>query len=203
MTVRIKEETIRRKASKGQAGEGTEYVDLKQVKIQFIPVPKNAAELKAIDRTGDNGRFVTAALLIAAYKTWTPQNEDTCAEMMKALMNSPVSPDTFTNHTKQFVKDRMLQNGKWQCIADAYCDGATPENNYRPSSPVTITLREYPYLPQKSTMTGKELLVEKIVSDFAGADTERSVSVYKDPTDGRWYLFSDSCRNLLGDIKGI
>ena len=43
--------------------------------------------------------------------------------------------------------------------------------------------------------------MEKVVIEFAGADTERSLSVYQDPVDGQWYAFSDSYGALLVDVK--
>ena len=95
----------------------------------------------------------------------------------------------------------MMQNGKWEYIADAFFDGATPENGYTPGTPLSITLREYPYLPQLSTAYGEDIYVERIVTDFPGADTERTVSVYEDPQDGSWYIFSDTYGSLLADIK--
>lgn len=197
--VTVHEDTIKKEADDGK-GE-TERVDLKQVRVEFSRLPKNAEELSSVDRSGDNGRFLTMALLIAAYKAWTPENETACEEMMKALMNSPSMPDTYTNYTKSFVKERMMQNEKWDYIADAYFDGSTPENGYVPDEPLSITLREYPYLPQTSTISGTELLVDKIVTDFKGADTERMISVYEDPKDGLWYIFSDSYGPLLADVK--
>ncbi|MBR5341436.1 MAG: hypothetical protein IK151_05875 [Erysipelotrichaceae bacterium] len=201
MQITIKETTIQKLASDGKVNEGTERVDLKQVSITFPKIPQDLAEFRSIDRKGDNGRFVTMALLICAYKNWTLDNEDLCAEMMKELMNSPTAGNSYSNFTRSFVKERMMQNNKWKFIADAYFDGAAPNNGYTPSVPLTITLREYPYLPQTSTYYGKELKVDRIVSDFKGADSERSIQVYEDPTDGKWYIWSDSFGSLLADIK--
>lgn len=199
--IKLSESIVEIPASDGKTAEGTEPVALKQVTITFSRLPENAEELSMIDRTGDNGKFITMALLICAYKAWTPEDPDTCAEMMRLLMDSPTASNTYTAYTKQFVKDRMMQNGKWECIADAYFDGSTPENGYTPGTPLSITLREYPYLPQLSTAYGDEIYVEKIVTDFPGADTERTVSVYEDPQDGSWYIFSDTYGSLLADIK--
>ena len=123
--------------------------------------------------------------------------------MMRELLNSPTVPNNYSNFTKSFVKDRMLQNDKYDFLADAYFDGANPDNCYTPNNPLSITLREYPYAPQLSTMYGPNIYVEKIVSDFKGADSERNVSVYKDPKDQKWYIWSDSYKSLLVDIKPI
>ena len=203
MTIRISERTIDKLASDGKINEGTELVKLKELTIEFLALPKNVEDLKLIDRNGDNGKFVVVALLLASLKTWKKEDEETCSEMMKELLNSPTVPNNYSNFTKSFVKDRMLQNDKYDFLADTYFDGASPDNGYTPNNPISITLREYPYAPQLSTMYGPNIYVEKIVSDFKGADSERSVSVYKDPKDNKWYIWSDSYKSLLVDIKPI
>lgn len=203
MTIRISERTIDKLASDGKINEGTELVKLKELTIEFLALPKNVEDLKLIDRSGDNGKFVVVALLLASLKTWKKEDEETCSEMMKELLNSPTVPNNYSNFTKSFVKDRMLQNDKYDFLADAYFDGANPDNGYTPNNPLSITLREYPYAPQLSTMYGSNIYVEKIVSDFKGADSERGVSVYKDPKDNKWYIWSDSYKSLLVDIKPI
>lgn len=201
MTIRISERTIDKLASDGKINEGTELVKLKELTIEFLALPKNVEDLKLIDRSGDNGKFVVVALLLASLKTWKKEDEETCSEMMKELLNSPTVPNNYSNFTKSFVKDRMLQNDKYDFLANAYFDGANPDNGYTPNNPLSITLREYPYAPQLSTMYGPNIYIEKIVSDFKGADSERSVSVYKDPKDNKWYIWSDSYKSLLVDIK--
>ena len=203
MAIRISERTIDKLASDGKINEGTELVKLKELTIEFLALPKNVEDLKLIDRSGDNGKFVVVALLLTSLKTWKKEDEETCSEMMKELLNSPTVPNNYSNFTKSFVKDRMLQNDKYDFLADAYFDGANPDNGYTPNNPLSITLREYPYAPQLSTMYGPNIYVEKIVSDFKGADSERSVSVYKDPKDNKWYIWSDSYKSLLVDIKPI
>ena len=198
--VSVTTSTVRKESDSGW-GNGTQTVDLIQAQVTFDRLPATAEELEQVDRTGENGKFVAVALLLAAYKTWVPEDEETCAAMMAALMESPSAEGVYTEFTRSFVKERMLQNGKWAYIADAYFDGASPENGYTPEEPLTVTLREYAYAPQISTIYGVELHVEKIVTEFSGADTERAVSVYEDPSDGRWYVFSDTYAGLLSDVR--
>ena len=124
--------TVQQLASDGKVNEGTELVDVKQAKISFDKLPSSLDELKAIDRSGENGKFVTFALLICAFKTWKKDDENTCEAMMRELLNSPTVKDNYSNFTKQFVKDRMLQNEKYNYIADSYFDGAANTNGYTP-----------------------------------------------------------------------
>jgi hypothetical protein len=193
--------TVKQLASDGKVNEGTELVDVKQAKISFDRLPQDLQELKAIDRTGENGKFLTFALLVCAYKAWKKEDQNTCEAMMRELLNSPTVKDCYNNFSKEFVKDRMLQNDKWEYIADAYFDGADNTNGYTPTRPLTITVREFPYLPQTSTMYGTQLSIDKLVTEFKGADSSRNISVYQDPHDNKWYVFSDSYKGLLADIK--
>ena len=192
-----------KKSSDGQANEGIRNVTLGQKRYTFQRFPENAAELRQVNRGGAEGKYLVLPLMIAAFRTWTPQNPETCYEMMKVLMNSPTagSMAPFNNFTKDFVRARMMQNNKWQYIANAYLEGATSQNGYTPTQPLAITVREDVYAPQTSTIYGRTLSVEKVVIEFPGADTERSLSVYQDPADGQWYAFSDSYGGLLVDIK--
>ena len=192
---------VKQLASDGKANESTELVDVKQARISFDKLPASPEELRAIDRTGENGKFLTFALLICAFKTWRKDDQNTCEAMMRELLNSPTVKDCYSNFTREFVKDRMLQNDKWEYIADAYFDGADNTNGYTPIEPLTITVREFPYLPQTSTMYGTQLSIDKLVTEFKGADSSRNISVYQDPHDNKWYVFSDSYKGLLADIK--
>ena len=201
LKMNIEISTIQKEASDGKENEGKETVDVKQAKISFNRLPSTLEELQAIDRTGADGKFITMAMLICAFKTWTPDNPDTCDLMMRELMNSPTVENCYNEYSRSFVKERMLQNDKWEYIADAYFDGAEDINAYYPDEPLTITLREYPYLPETSTIYGTKLLIDKVVIEFQGADTERSISVYQDPTNSKWYIWSDSYKSMLADIR--
>lgn len=177
----------------------TENIQLRQAQIIFDKLPK-LAELRNIDRRSDNGKFITTALLICAYKTWAPDNPDICELMMQELMCSPTIRNAYTPFTREFVRNAMRQNDKWRYLADAYFDGASPQNHYTPSLPLTITVREYPYLPQSSTIYGCQLLIDKVVLEFNGSQNQRTLSLYCDPQDDRWYIWSDSHGSLLADI---
>ena len=167
--------------------------------ITFNELVLNANDLKKYDRASD--KYMTVALLLSAYKTWTPDNEKDCEEMMKLLMNSPTVENSYSAHTKQFVKDRMMQNEKYRYIANSYFKGATVENGYDPSTPLTLEFEEFPYAPQKSNMYGETLTIDKVMVKSSGADSIRSISVYKDPKDGNWYIWSDTYGGLLTDVR--
>ena len=193
---------VTRQSSDGNTqNEGIRSVDVKQAKVFFNELPQSVEELKQIYRTGDNGKYITMALAICAFRIWTPETQDVCNGMLEAILNSPTCGMTFNNFGKQFVKDRMMQNNKFPYIANAYFDGATPENGYQPTEPLTITLEEYVYNIPASTMYGPTLNLERVVTNFKGADTARYMDLYMDPKDNQWYIWSDSYKGLLADIK--
>lgn len=178
-----------------------EQTEIKQAFVTFNTLPESPEAIRGLERRGDNAKFATVAFLICAFKTWKNTDQDTCMQMLKELLNSPSAPDSFNNFTKEFVNDRMKQNDKYRYLADAYFEGSSPQNGYMPRLPLELILSEYPYQPQISTIYGQEISVEKIVVVPKGADTERIVSVYEDPKDRRWYIWSDSYKPLLADIR--
>lgn len=193
---------VTRQSSDGNVGnEGVKNVEIRQAKITFDRVPSNVEELKQIDRSGENGKFLTMALVFCAFRTWTPDTQGVCNDMLANLMNSPTCGMVFNNFGQQFVKDRMMQNNKYPFLGNAYFDGAEPANSYVPTEPLSVTVEEYVYNMPPSTMYGPTLNLERIMTRFQGADNPRYMDFYVDPKDGWWYAWSDSYKGLLVDIK--
>lgn len=166
--------------------------------IIFNRLPENLFDINNVDRTKDTGKFVTAATLIAALKTWDLDEGQTCETMLKKLINSPSAPDAFTKSAKNFIDERMKQNNKAGYLANAYFDGATPENGYKVDD-LKLTVYDVDY-HEESQITGQKLNIEKVEFRFAGADSPRQISLYQD-SDDNWYIWSDSYYSLLADIK--
>ena len=202
MNLNVQISPITKLSSDGNtAHEGVKNVDLMQAKVCFSDLPKTPEDIASADRSGANGKFVTMALAIASFACWTPETQENCCAMLANLLNSPTCGMTFNNFGKQFIKDRMMQNNKYPYLGNAYFDGATPGNGYAPSEPRTVTLEEYVYNLPASTMYGPTLAIERVVTRFQGADTERYMDLYEDPKDGKWYIWSDTYKGLLADIK--
>ena len=72
------------------------------------------------------------ALLILAYRTWTPTNPTDCEEMISYLNNKEM-----TQYYKNFLRDRMKADNGYKYLGNSYLNGATPANNYTPSNPGT------------------------------------------------------------------
>ncbi len=193
---------IVRQSSDGNTNnEGIKNVELKQASVVFGKLPESLDDLKQIDRTGADGRYITMALIFCAFRTWRPEDQNTCNAMLEYLMNSPTCGMVFNNFGKQFVKDRMMQNNKYSFLANAYFDGAEPSNGYTPAEPFTVTVEDYVYNMPPSTMYGPTITIERLVTRFKGADNPRSLDLYMDPKDNSWYAWSDSYKGLMVDIK--
>ncbi len=155
----------------------------------FEKLPADVSELSGYSMQSP---FETVALIVAALDTYSPQNENTCFEMLQYLMGGaeiqPLAPIR-----KSFIKDRFMQNKKYPYIAKSYMGGATPENGYTPDIPYTIEVKDNPY---SYTEDG----YAKLLLKSGGADSERPIMLRKMKT-GRWVLWSDTVLGILSDIR--
>ena len=157
--------------------------------------------------------YKTMALLFLAFRTWTPENPAESAEMLDYLTNTATEKPgvkdgaghplcyAFSEYNPwlSFLKDRMEQNEKYRFIGNAYLNGAAPENNYTPTEPIRITVRQSVYDPYKAKAeTTPEL--KQVLVDFAGDDSSRYALFYQDQR-GDWRVFGDNWKGLLADVK--
>ena len=148
----------------------------------FVKLPENVAELQAMPEAALTDPFATAALTAAVLCNYEADTEET-HKMLDFLKGPrPLSP-----FEKQFLRDRLI--GK-SYVPRSYFAGTSPENNYEPTLPYTITVEENPYSYQNE---GYATLWIK----SSGADTPRQVQMRK-AKDGRWYLWENF---LLPDIR--
>ena len=175
-----------------------------QYTYTFSTVPTNAEEIAQYKL---DSPYKTMALLIMAYRTWTPDNETDCLQMLDYLTDTgSVIAGTeekcpFSQYKPWIsaLHDRMTQNDKYRYIGNAYLGGATPENNYTPDEPITVTLRQSVYDPYaQATDWAPEQ--KQVLIFFPGADNERYCLFFQDD-NGDWKVFRSSWQNLLADVK--
>lgn len=128
------------------------------------------------------------ALLILAYRTWTPTNPTDCEEMISYLNNKEM-----TQYYKNFLRDRMKADNGYKYLGNSYLNGATPANNYTPSKPISITLRQ-DTLPGKGNSISEDIpyfeptqttpAIYRSFTDFAGSDSSRWICTYKHSKTG-------------------
>ena len=186
-------------------------VTVKQHSFTFSTVPTCYEDIIQYEL---DSPYKTMALMIMAFRTWTPENPTDCLQMMDYLTNTDVdSGKTDANGRKlsrkfseypfwvDFVRDRMRQNEKYRYIGNAYLDGAMPSNDYTPSEPLTVTVRESVYTPYKLS-GGHETdpTLYQVLTTIPGADNDRYSLFYQDQR-GDWRVFGDHWKGLLTDVK--
>lgn len=145
----------------------------RQETFTFDKVPQSVAELQQLSEYSLDTPFKTAALAMLVLLRWETDVEG-CHQMIDALRG----PDPLSNFGKQFIKERL--NGKTYKVKSFFA-GATVENGYTPTMPLTITISDNPYSypdPNWATLYLKS----------AGADTVRPIKFRKKPSTGQWFL---------------
>ena len=79
---------------------------------------------------------------------------------------------------KQFIRDRFMDA---DYVPRSYFLGATPDNDYQPSTPYTIRVSENPYSYDNQGYA-------KLFMSSGGADSPRQVTL-RQAADGKWYLW--------------
>ena len=151
--------------------------------------------------------YDTMALLILAFRTWTPENPDTCLKMLDYLTDTgsviagTETPCPFSQYTPwvNALRDRMMQNEKYRYIGNAYLGGATKDNDYTPTTPYTITLRQSVYDPYKKA-DGDSPEVKQVLISLAGSENDR-YSLFVQDDSGQWKVKGSNWLNLLADVQ--
>ncbi len=155
--------------------ESSEY----WVRVEFDALPQTAAEV-APCKTPEE----TAALTVVALVRFT-EDQETGIAMLNALRGPrPLSPQEI-----QLLKDQLLKDRDY--VARSHFNGATPENDYTPLQPYSVTVSDNP----NSYMTeGYATLYIR----SGGADSPRPITLRLKPSTGEWFLW-----NHVGLLPGI
>ena len=152
--------------------------------IQITGIPRSLEELKAMPQSAMRTPEDTAALTIAALCTY-PDDPNACYQMLDYLRGPrPLSP-----LEKQFIRDRFI-DGKGY-IPRSFFLGATPENDYTPSEPLTVVVSD-------STAQTAEEGYHILLVRSGGADSPRSITLRLKPSTGQWFLWDQM---LLAGIR--
>lgn len=154
----------------------------KSVKITFGSLPETFESFKALPESAQDTPFKTAALTVLSF-CYYPENKDLSIQMLDFLRG----PRPLSVMDKQFIADRFRDK---DYVPRSYFEGATPQNNYQPSEPYTITVSENPYSYQNEGYA-------TLYVTSGGADSPRSVQL-RLAKDGKWYLWE---QYLLADIR--
>ena len=154
-------------------------------RVVFSQLPVNLAQLQALPEGDLKKPEYTAALTIAALCVY-PLHKDAALEMLNYLQG----PRGITPYDRQFLEDRFRDK---DYVPRSYFAGATPQNNYEPTEPYTVTVFENPY---SRTQIGDGYLTLHVCS--GGADSPRQIKLRNKPSTGQWFLWEQF---LLSDIR--
>ncbi len=145
----------------------------RSVNIVFNTLPDNFEQFRSLPQAAMSTPFDTAAMTVLAL-CFYPQNKEMCFDMVNFLKGpKPLSP-----YEKSFITDRFRDA---DYVPRSYFNGATPQNDYMPSQPYTVTVSENPYSYQNEGYA-------KMFIRSGGADSPREVLLRK-AKDGKWYLW--------------
>ena len=170
----------------GQAVNNIGKSSGKTVPVTFASMPETLSEFTALPQAAMATPFDTAALAVAALCVY-PLSKDECVSMLNYLRG----PNPMSARDISFLSERMAQNGKAPFLGASYLNGATPQNDYAPSEPYTVTVSDNPYSYEVQGVT-------KLFVKSGGGDSPRAVAM-RQAKDGKWYLWEYS--SLLLDIR--
>ncbi|MBR3075401.1 MAG: hypothetical protein IKH11_06570 [Bacteroidales bacterium] len=150
----------------------------------FQAVPRSLAELQALPEAALTDVYATAALTVLALAGYEQDREASLA-----MLDWLKGPDSLSVAERQHIADRFM-DGKYYKVR-SFFDGATPANNYTPSTPLRIQVSSNPYSFDNENWATLYL-------SSGGADNPRPVRLRKKPSTGQWFLVEIQ---FLGDIR--
>ena len=139
----------------------------------FAALPESLAQMQALPEATLDNPFKTAALTVCALCVYAA-DKNIGKEMLDWLRGPrPLSP-----HDISFLNDRFRDGFD---VPFSYFKGATPENNYQPLNPFTLTIEAGPYADANPGY-------KKLHIRSGGADNPREI-VLRQKGDGTWLLW--------------
>ena len=149
----------------------------------FRSLPESLAEMQTLPEASLNTPFKTAALTVCALCAYAA-DKNIGTEMLNWLRG----PRPLNGQDISFLNDRF-RGGKTY-IPFSYFAGATPNNDYTPTEPFTITI-------ESNHTTDAEQGYAKLFIPCGGADSPRPIKL-RMKGDGKWFLWE---QYLLTDIR--
>ena len=149
----------------------------------FAALPESLAELQALPEASLDTPFKTAALTVCALCAYAA-DKNIGIEMLNWLRG----PRPLSGQEIAFLDDRF-RDGKFY-VPFSYFKGATPDNDYTPAEPYSLTFKTNPYSDDNEGYY-------KLFITSGGADNDRSVTL-RMKGDGKWFLWEQF---LLVDVR--
>ena len=157
-------------------------IGTKTEKIVFADIPESLEAFKSLPQAALSTPFDTAAMTVVALSVY-PADKELCFRMLDYLRG----PRPMSGMDKQFIADRFCDK---DYVPRSYFEGATPNNDYMPATPYTVTVKSDPH-------SYDEQGIAKLFIPSSGADSPRPIKL-RQAKDGKWYLWEQF---LLAGIR--
>ena len=149
----------------------------------FNALPESLAQMQALPEADLSSPFKTAALTVCALCAYAADKQ-VGTEMLNWLRG----PRPLNGMDISFLNDRFRGNKTY--IPFSYFAGATPDNDYTPTQPFTITV-------ESNHVSAAEQGYMKLFIPCGGADSPRPIKL-RMKGDGKWFLWE---QYLLTDVR--
>lgn len=161
-------------AVNGAVNNAANSIGNKKETFTFASLPESLAEMQALPEAKLDDPYKTAALTVCAICAYAA-DRNIGTEMLNWLRG----PRPLGNGEISFLNDRFRDGNTY--VPFSYFKGATPENDYTPDVPYTVTIESNPY--SDANQGYKKLFVKS-----GGADNPREI-VLRMKADGTWLLW--------------
>lgn len=152
------------KSTAGQAvNAAAQSLGSKRERFTFAALPESLAEMQALPEASLDTPFKTAALTVLALCAYAA-DKSIGTEMLNWLRG----PRPLNGQEISFLNDRF-RDGKTY-LPFTYFAGSTPDNNYTPTQPYTITI-------ESNHVSGEEQGYMKLFIPCGGADAPRPIKM--------------------------
>ena len=158
----------------------------KKETFTFSSLPESLSQMQALPEAALDDPYKTAALTVCALCAYAADKS-----IGTDMLNWLRGPRPLGGQEISFLNDRF-RDGKTY-VPFSYFAGATPENDYTPATPYTITVESNPYSDANEGY--KKLFVRS-----SGADNPREI-VLRKKGDGTWLLWDQAVLVGIRDPK--
>ncbi|MBR4910090.1 MAG: hypothetical protein IKZ47_02055 [Clostridia bacterium] len=163
--------------SAGQAAGGAAAPAPAPAAKQFplAALPQTAEQMRSMPEFTLSNPYAVAAFTVAALNRYSESREDS-----KAMLNVLKGPEPLSQREIQFINDRFMDGKSY--VIRSYFAGSSPENDYTPAPPYTVSVIEY----QNSRENAGYI---KLFLKSSGADSPRQITLRQKPSTGEWFLW--------------
>lgn len=182
--------------------DGSKEKELTEVSLTLNKIPESQEEIDEFlaGRSDKDGKYIAVASYLLALKLWQPTDSKTAEGILKNIMNSSIV-SAFTNAYKNNLSNFLKEEDCWKYYADSFFIGSKLDNKYTPKEPLNVEIRESEEDPQETEINGKSIKTETLVISSTNHKMDKEFTVYKDDSDGNWYIYDIEETKLLEKIE--